>query len=111
MTIEVSQLLLIIWLHFISDFILQPTFLSENKSNNNYILLIHVAIYLIPFILIGWIFAIINGVLHFIIDWFSSRICKFFFIKKKLHLFFITIGLDQVIHISILILTYKIYIG
>ena len=51
---------LLIWLHFIGDFVFQNDKMAQNKSTSNKWLGIHCLAYMIPFLLISWEFAILN---------------------------------------------------
>ena len=101
------DIILIIWLHTIGDFIFQMRFMAKNKSTNNLVLAIHCVTYTIPFFIISWQFALINGILHFPIDYISSRLTTYYYKKEKESMFFNIIGIDQAIHFTILFLTYS----
>lgn len=103
--ISVSMVLILIWLHFVCDFILQTDQMAKQKSTSNKWLTSHVIAYTIPFMLIGVKFAVVNGILHFITDYISSRISSKMWSKGEVHWFFVVIGADQAIHISTLLLT------
>jgi hypothetical protein len=72
-----------------------------------YVLLLHVTLYAIPFLWFGWLFALVNGMAHFITDWITSRVTSKLWQEKEVHWFFVVIGLDQAIHLSTLVLTYN----
>ena len=95
----------VIWIHFLSDFIMQSDKIALNKSERIDKLLMHCLIYMFPFLIINFWYAIINGLLHFIIDLFSSKICKYFYGKDQRHWFFVTIGADQAMHMNCLFIT------
>ena len=104
--ISINLILLLVLLHWIADFVLQSDDMANNKSKSNKWLGIHCLVYIIPFLLIGWKFAILNGIIHFGIDWCTSRVNSKLWEKKEIHWFFVDIGFDQAIHISTLVLTY-----
>ena len=106
MVIDVGIVLLLVWMHFVSDFVFQSDYVAKNKSNSNLVLLQHVLIYGLPFYLFGALFAVVNVILHFIVDWCTSRITSKLWAAGKVHWFFVTIGFDQALHMSCLILTY-----
>ena len=47
------DIIVILWLHFAADFILQTDYVACNKSKNNKILALHAAIYTVPLVLYG----------------------------------------------------------
>jgi len=107
---DLTILFTIVWLHFIADFVLQPSKIALNKWNSLRWLGLHCTIYTIPFLYFGLRFALITGGAHFIVDFISSKITHKLWEEKKVHLFFVTIGWDQAIHFSCLILTLR-YLG
>ena len=109
--IDIATIILLIWLHFVADFIMQSDYVAKNKSKSNKVLLQHVMLYSIPFFLIGPVFALVNAALHFAVDYVTSRMTSYFWNKGKVHDFFVVIGLDQAIHLSTLILTYMWIVG
>jgi len=100
-----TQVLSVVWLHFISDFILQTDRMAMNKSKSNAWLELHVTVYALPFLWFGWQYAAVNWVLHFATDWASSRATSKLWQKGERHWFFVVIGLDQAIHLTSLVLT------
>ncbi len=98
----------LIWFHFVADFVFQTDNMAINKSKSLKWLGIHATTYALPFFYFGLSFMTITGLSHFIVDFFSSRITSYFWRNEKRHWFFVTIGADQAIHITILLLTYTL---
>lgn len=97
---------LILLIHWIFDFVLQSSWMAKNKSSSNIALFTHVAIYSLPWLLLfGWEYSAINGCFHLIIDYFTSRITKKLWEQKRVHNFFVIIGLDQMLHLICLFST------
>lgn len=101
----------IVWTHFIADFLLQTKQMAELKSSSNVMLGFHAFVYACPFIWVGIQYAIINGVLHFIVDWITSRQTSRLWLERKVRLFFIVIGFDQAIHLTCLFSLYFLMKG
>ena len=107
---ELSIIFTIIWIHFIGDFVLQSTKMALNKWNSLKWLYFHCVVYGIPLVYFGLKFALINVVLHFMVDFVTAKITHHLWEKKEVHWFFVVIGWDQAIHFSCLLLTLR-YLG
>ena len=93
-------------LHYLADFILQTHTMASRKSFDNLALAQHVMVYLACF----GVFSImifgeqallpccILAVAHFATDWLTSRWSSSLWKSQQWHLFFVVIGLDQLIH-------------
>jgi hypothetical protein len=107
--------------HWIFDFVLQPHWMSLRKSKEWFVLVQHATIITIGvllaavFTLSEWKlgrterlipFAVINGAGHFSIDAVTSRITSRLYAKQDFHNFFVIIGLDQWLHTSMLVVTW-----
>lgn len=100
-----NVLILIIWLHFLADFILQTDEMAKGKSSSFKWLTAHAGMYSLPFFFIGWKYALMNAGLHWCVDAVTSRIAKYFFLRDQRHWFFVVIGCDQAIHMTCLLWT------
>ncbi len=131
--IPITRAIVVLVTHYIADFLLQTRWMADNKSKLISALSLHVVVYTIVlmigsyFILDGKdfiIFSLINGVFHFMTDFFTSKATSFFARKakeyektnsKKAHimwyLFFGMLGLDQLIHGVTLLLTLTLFNG
>lgn len=106
----------ILSLHWVADFYLQTDEMAINKSKSNSWLAKHVLIYTVTLyfgMMAWWLFllnlaaftflqltlwVIINGILHFLQDYLSSRVTAELWQKGDRHNFFVVIGLDQFVH-------------
>ena len=114
MTILYLQLL---GIHFIADFVLQSGWMAQNKSKSNWPLFCHIATYFITFLFLlvvivrpgnfeaVFFYTFINAVVHFLVDFVTSRINSYLWVKGDIHNFFVGIGFDQLIHSATLIST------
>lgn len=103
---KIEIILLLVWLHFIADFIFQTDVMAMNKSKSFKWLTIHIAIYTAFFIFFGWKFALFTFAAHWITDALSSRATTYLWSKSQRHNFFVVIGLDQALHYTALFLGY-----
>ena len=121
----IYDILLIIWAHFVADFMPQNDKMAQNKSTSNIWLTNHIMVYsaamlgiMAPFVyfmdaanshiqllwLLVWV--VINGALHWITDWCSSRATSYLWQKGDRHNFFVVVGADQAIHLSTMVVTW-----
>ena len=103
-------------LHFIADFLLQRREVGQKKSSSLPHLAEHVFIIFVCFLPFGTKFALMNAAIHMLIDACTWNAYKFSVIKRnpkadqsfeywKDHWFYVTIGLDQLLHaLTIIIL-------
>ena len=124
--ITLLQIFVVIFFHWVADFLLQNTEMATNKSKSNYWLTKHVKAYMfgilpITFFIIQFGNAtilgalawwLLNGGLHWCTDYLTSRWTSKLYAQQKFYgfpAFFSVIGLDQVIHYVCLFGTYCIY--
>lgn len=121
-------ILLIVWFHWIGDFVMQLDRMALNKSKSQSALFEHIyyystaifigalIIFKFDFVSAG-LYAVINGILHFYTDYVTSRWASK--LKKEGKMgsdkfpnfgFFAVIGLDQAIHMTCLLVTYYIMV-
>ena len=112
------EVLIILFIHWVADFLLQTKQMATMKSKDTNWLLIHVAVYSFTWFFIGAffdplksaLFFVITFMCHFITDYFTSRWTSKLYRDSKFYgfpSFFSVIGLDQWIHYAQLFLTYE----
>lgn len=116
--------------HFIADFICQSREMGKKKSYEVKWLAAHLLIQFVFFCIFGWKFALINAVIHGVIDWNIWRLYKLsvgIWMKNNPeheatkayattgvwkfwedHLFFTTIGFDQMLHMITLVVLWDL---
>jgi hypothetical protein len=109
--IDFQTLLLIIWLHWFADFVMQTDAMAKGKSKSFGWLGYHVAVYSLFMIPLGLTFAVINGILHGVVDYFTSRESSKRWAKGEVHNFFVVIGFDQALHMTCLVGTWILLKG
>ena len=112
-----QTIMTVIAMHWVADFVLQTDWQAKNKSKDNFALLFHVLTYTICIFVCGifllteltpqnikmWeLWAFLNGVVHFGVDYVTSRINTYLWNKGRVHDFFVMVGFDQVIHYACL---------
>ncbi len=99
-------------LHYLFDFKVQTEWQANNKSHDNWALTSHVLTYtsglgVMSVILLysqgkelsicaGW--TVVNGVVHWCVDWCTSRITSSNWKRGRIRAVFLTVGADQLIH-------------
>lgn len=117
MSIKIWEVLSILFIHWIADFIMQTGWQATNKSKRNDALLYHTIsyslIWLLPVscmlgLIYGVYFVVITLFCHTITDFITSRINTKLWKENKVHLFFVSIGFDQFLHFIQLIISYTL---
>ena len=112
MDISIITVVAILWAHFVGDFILQSDYHATNKSKSNLALFEHVLFYSLPLTIVGFLipvsigWVIANAAMHAAVDYVTSRITSRLWIAGKRHWFFVTIGADQSLHFTCLVVSY-----
>lgn len=119
--INLTTIIIVLFTHWIGDFILQTQEEAENKSKSNKYLTDHVLTYTFIWFSVGivwfisgpfrselfvvWkgglsllLFTLITFTTHWIIDYFTSRLNSKLYKKGDIHNLFVSIGFDQVLH-------------
>lgn len=116
---KLEIVLLILAAHFVADFVCQTDSMAINKSKSNLWLTAHAAWYTVALMgltvwfhfdwpyWLNWI--LLNFILHWAVDYFTSRINSYFWQKEERHWFFVGIGADQLIHYACLFGTYEMF--
>ena len=106
MSSQLLCLLLVLNLaHWVFDFVWQTDEMAVNNSKSLKWLGIHCFVYSIPFWFLDLKFGAIAFVSHIIIDGVTSRINSYLWAKERRHEFFTSIGFDQFLHTSVILLT------
>lgn len=110
------QLVAILFVHYIADFLCQTDWMGNNKSKELLPLLVHVTLYSAVFFIIGILFypfdytlafCTFTVIAHFLTDFITSKLSHSMYLQKRFRFFFNIIGFDQFLHAAQLILTYK----
>jgi phosphate starvation-inducible membrane PsiE len=114
-----ASILFIALIHWVADFVLQTDEMALNKSKDNYWLGLHVLHYSFGLCFVGllvwyltnnfhygFMWVVMNAILHFLVDYHTSRWTSKLWQAGKRHDFFVVIGLDQLIHAVCLYTTF-----
>jgi len=101
------MIIVLLGLHWVADFVLQSHNMALNKSKSFKWLGIHCGVYAIVFVFISPLFALVNGVIHFMVDAVTSRMTARHWKRNDPHNFFVIVGFDQFIHIVTLLWTFR----
>lgn len=110
--LTLTEITILLFAHFVGDFIMQTDAMAKGKSSSNGVLFSHVLAYTGTLAVVGFfipislLFLLINFAAHFATDFVSSRITKSLWAQNKVHWFFVVIGADQLIHALTLVWSY-----
>lgn len=112
-TISIYTLVILFFAHWIGDFVLQTSWMGNNKSKQWMPLLSHIAVYTFTLWAFTyymhtsyswWVwFVTFNGIAHLLIDAYTSQLSSECYKKDNIKGFFTTIGFDQFLHSACLI--------
>jgi len=111
-----ARIIILLLIHLIGDLFFQGSKLSKLKASKITALLEHTGVYTLVLIICSplWLsltilqallFGLVNGVLHFLVDHFTSKMKRKYW-KVNEERYFTFVGIDQILHIAILIITY-----
>lgn len=113
---QLSDIIVILFCHFVGDFIMQTDRIAQQKGSSNLVLWLHVLTYMLPVMVGGFmlrgldanvmVWVCTNGLLHFGQDYLTVRLNKKLK-ERSNHWFFVGIGADQFFHYWILLATYQ----
>ncbi len=107
--------------HYVGDFMLQSRDIAVKKSSSILALSTHVAIYAATLLAFSFlvdftpyqrsVFVIYNGLLHFLVDYTTSRITTKAWKNEDMTKFWDTIGFDQLLHTYCLYVLYGLLVN
>ena len=127
---DAQFIVVLMFVHYVADFLLQTSWMANNKSKSLLPLTTHILVYSLTVgVGFAWIlsarlsdtltiaeltnrvveFTVINGSLHFGIDYVTSRCSSKLFAAGRIGDAFKVIGFDQFLHALCLILTYDAF--
>lgn len=114
-----SHVLVLLFVHWVADFVLQTDSMAKGKSSSNGTLLRHVSAYA-AVLFVAWpmfwsittasswlLFVSVNFTAHFWTDYFTSRLNKRLWAEERVHDFFTSVGFDQFLHAAVLLGSYN----
>lgn len=126
---NILEIIAILAIHWYADFVLQTDEQAKGKSKSWTFLLDHTITYSILWFLASiayfityetdlsialskaFIFTGITFVAHTITDYYTSRLNSKLWAAGKVHEFFVSIGFDQLLHFTQLLLTYQLLVN
>lgn len=106
---NIGMIIYLLFVHWMADFVGQSDNMAKEKSKNNVILFEHCLIYGTIFTIctMNPLFGYLLGLIHFPVDYITSRINAKLYKAGKNHEFFVSIGFDQWIHFATILLLGK----
>ena len=110
------NIIILMFGHWIADFVTQSDYVAKNKSKDSLVCCLHAMLYsicMMPFVIfaksgLDWGLYLLTGLMlylsHLCIDYVTSKINAWLWSKEEMHWFFVSVGFDQLLHLSILFL-------
>jgi len=116
MFINADFFILLLFFHWLADFVAQTDRQAQGKSKDNWILSEHVFAYtcmMMPSFFfndtnVAWAFLWVFST-HWITDYFTSRLTKKLFKEYDYHNGFIVVGIDQWLHVVQLYIAFRFF--
>ena len=120
--INVLLVVYVLFAHWVADFVCQTDWMAKNKCHDNEALGTHVGVYTLvmsAFMGVGvliwslpniFIWILLNGALHGMTDYITSRMTSKLWAQEKVHDFFVVVGADQFLHMAMLLLTLTLFV-
>lgn len=105
--ISINLVLIIILLHFFSEYLLQPPTGVTFTGNSPRKIVSHCICHAIPFGVFGAHFMILTCLFHFIVEMSTDRIISQYWTGNRIRLHRIYIGVSQTMHVLVLFLVYN----
>jgi hypothetical protein len=108
-------IVLVLFMHWVFDFVFQTPKMSMQKSSNYGVLCEHAAVYSLWGLLMGLPFNVAIGFVlflfltHMFIDGITSRITSKLYKLQEYHWFFVVIGFDQLLHYATIFLFLDVF--
>lgn len=119
-----APLLIVLVLHWLFDFVFQSRKIANEKWHDLKALTDHASIYGLGLLCmafpLNWfindsvqlgVFVFTNGLSHLMIDYLTSKATHVLSVEKLEKQFWCTIGFDQLLHLSILVITMHVFLG
>lgn len=115
---DIILIIQILLIHYIADYLFQVEKWAQSKSHNVLALMKHIVTYMLVFGFLLFfclpisinsliLFLLVNGFIHFWVDFTTSKITHSLYNTQNWFWFFKVLGIDQLIHFITLFITLK----
>ena len=114
---SLHPLVIILFGHWVGDYLFQTNKMAQLKSSSIHWLSIHALVYTLTLTLFSFLvlplefalqFSIMNGAIHWMTDFFTSKLSSKY--RGRPRIFFPILGFDQFIHSITLVMTLEIWL-